>query len=152
MLVAAEGASLPRALLTLPFVAALVAAALVDLRTRRIPNTLTLPGATLAVVLVPLAGVLSWGGAIGGLGLATLLSGALYLVARGAFGMGDVKLSAFLGAALGAGNVVAVLALASALGAIAAAIALARGAHHEDTVAFGPYLAAAGVLVWTLGS
>ena len=148
--VAAEGASLPRALLTLPLVGVLVAVSLVDAQTRRIPNALTIPSALVATVLVPAAGVLGWSDALGGLVLASLLSGALYVAARGAFGMGDVKLSAFLGTTLGAGNVVAVLALASALGAVVAAIALARGARRGDTIAFGPYLAAAGIALWCL--
>ncbi len=135
----------------MPFVVALAFAALVDLRTRRLPNALTVPGAVVATLLLPLTGTRPWTDAAGGLLLAVLLSGFVFILARGAFGMGDVKLSAFIGAAVGLGGVVPFLALASGLGSAGALVALIRGARHDDAIAFGPCLAAAGIIVWCLG-
>ena len=79
----------------------LLAAAVCDLRTRRIPNRLTFGGAT-AGLLFSLAAPHHGGGllwALGGLGLGLALMLPLYLLR--ALGGGDVKLMAMSGAFLG---------------------------------------------------
>ena len=76
------------------------ALSVVDIRQRRLPNALTLPGAALVLVV---AGIQGRGSAAlcGALGLAALYL-AVHLVAPGAMGAGDVKLALGLGALTGA--------------------------------------------------
>jgi prepilin peptidase CpaA len=101
-------------------------AAVIDLRTRRIPNALT---GALAVIGVGIAaaklGPIGLGGALLGcaLGLAFMLPGHLF----GATGAGDVKLFAAAGALLGpATTVQAFLYTALVGGVLAVAIAIRR--------------------------
>lgn len=71
-----------------------------DLRQRRLPNALTLPGAVLILAVAALSGR----GApalLGGLALGALYL-AVHLVDRAALGAGDVKLAVGLGALTGA--------------------------------------------------
>ncbi|MBI3493159.1 MAG: prepilin peptidase [Acidobacteria bacterium] len=113
-----------------PLVASVVAAgagssAVIDLRTRRVPNWLTFGLAALGVVLAGVRGH-DVGRAIAGiaLGLALMLPGHV----AGATGAGDVKLLAALGAWLGpAGTAAAFLYSALAGGVLAIVVALGRG-------------------------
>ena len=98
-----------------------------DLRTRRIPNVLTLGAAALALAFHAI------GGGLGGVGTSFagwLVGGALLvpLFWLGGMGGGDVKLLAALGAWVGPGEVVWV-ALCSAIagGALGVTLALAHG-------------------------
>jgi prepilin peptidase CpaA len=100
-----------------PLIAGLIAAAITDLRERRIPNVLTL--SLLASGLCRGAMLGSWGG----LGHASLgmLAGAaipLLLFAISALGGGDVKLMAAVGAWVGAGPVLMILAMEAVVGLV----------------------------------
>jgi prepilin peptidase CpaA len=102
-------------------------AALIDLRTRRVPNSVTLPLAMLGVGMAAAgAGRVGLGGALLGalVGLLLMLPGHLL----GATGAGDVKLLAAVGTALGPSDIVwAFLYMAMAGGALALAVAARRG-------------------------
>jgi prepilin peptidase CpaA len=107
------------------------AAAVIDLRTRRIPNLLT---ASLAAAGIGIAaaglGRIGLGASILGclLGLAFMLPGHIF----GATGAGDVKLLAAAGALLGpTDTVLAFLNTAIAGGALALAVALYRRRLHH---------------------
>jgi prepilin peptidase CpaA len=110
------------------FVGTVLALACVsDLRTRRIPNLLTV-SAALGALLFHLA---TGGWAAAGWSLAGLLVGALLffpMFALRGMGAGDVKLLAAVGAWLGPGQV-AIVALATSIagGVIAVIVALAYG-------------------------
>lgn len=102
-------------------------AAFVDIRTRRIPNAVTVPMAALGIALAalgpgdPSIAASALGAA---LGLLLMLPG----YALGATGAGDVKLLAAVGALLGpAGVAIAFLWTAIAGGLLAVALALVRG-------------------------
>jgi prepilin peptidase CpaA len=102
-------------------------AAVIDLRTRRVPNALTWPSAVAGVVLA-LTGAGRVGLAasiVGGLiGLALMLPGYLF----GGTGGGDVKLLAAIGTFLGPrGTLSAFIAAAMAGGVIALGLAIYRG-------------------------
>jgi prepilin peptidase CpaA len=106
------------------------AAAIIDLRTRRIPNLLT---ASLAAIGIGIAaagfGRVGVGAAVLGcvLGLAFMLPGHIF----GATGAGDVKLLAAAGALVGpADTLYAFLYTAVAGGALALIVALSRRRLH----------------------
>lgn len=126
-------------------VAPFVLAAAVDVKTRRIPNVLTASALALALTAA----------AIGGQGIEAVLGAlaalavglVLHLLARGAFGLGDVKLMAGAGAMAGLAHVADfLLAMAFAGGALALLFVLARRARRT-TMPYGPAIAAGAVLV-----
>ena len=135
------------------FVAVLVALALKDLEERRIPNVVVLPAT--AVVLVAVA-VLRPSHFVEAL-VAAVAAGAFLLVpslfARGAVGIGDVKLALLLGAGLGKG-----VALGLFLGCLAASVAggvlvARRGlAARKTALPFAPFLVAGALAAIALGA
>jgi prepilin peptidase CpaA len=107
--------------------ACVVAATVIDLRTRRIPNVLTasMTGVGIAMGLTGL-GNISVGMAIGGFVVGLLLMLPGYML--GATGAGDVKLMAAIGTLLGPALVVsAFLFTAVAGGVLALVVAAQRG-------------------------
>ena len=107
--------------------AAGITAAAIDLRTRRVPNALTLPLAA-AGLAVAAAGIgrVSLAGSLAGLaiGVVLMLPGHLF----GATGAGDVKLFGASGALLGPAAIVAAfIYTAIAGGLLAIVVALGRG-------------------------
>lgn len=131
------------------------AVAIVDLREKRIPNRMLLVAApVLAALLV--AGALLRGeperlvGVLAGAAAMFVLYFVIALVAPAAMGMGDVKLAALLGAALGAmgltGWLVGLLA-AFLIGGVVAVVALVAGrVGWRGSIPFGPWMVA-GTLV-----
>ena len=111
--------------------AAGVIASWIDLRTRRVPNLLTMPLACSGVLLAALgAGSVTVGDAMFGclVGLGIMLP----LHVLGGTGAGDVKLMAAFGALLGpAGVVNAFIRMAIVGGLIALGVALYRGRLRE---------------------
>ena len=98
-----------------------------DIRFRRIPNWLTLPGVAVGFVagaLLPVGNNSAWGGlanAAIGFALAMLINFPLYrpLHARGA---GDVKLMAAIGALIGWRDWIAIFLISSLLGGLLALV------------------------------
>ncbi len=130
----------------------LLAIAVTDWRTQRIPNGLT--GALLAWAVVqalwrgqPDLRMLLTGAVAGG-GLFWLL----HRLGRGALGLGDVKLALAGGALLGWPAVLSALLGAVLMGGSAAAWLLLSGrAQRHERFAYGPYLALAiwAVYLWS---
>jgi prepilin peptidase CpaA len=108
-------------------VAGLVAATVIDIRTRRIPNglTATMAGLGFAMALTQISAISPASAALGFvLGLALMLPG----YSLGATGAGDVKLMGAVGAIVGPHVVVtAFLATAIAGGILALVVAMRRG-------------------------
>lgn len=131
------------------------AISIVDLREKRIPNRMLLVAAPVVAVLLG-AGLLirrepdrALAVLVGAAALFALYL-AIALIVPAAMGMGDVKLAALLGGALGAGGfsawVVGLLA-AFLIGGIVAIIALAtRRVGVRGSLPFGPWMVA-GALV-----
>jgi len=117
---------LSNAILVGTVVAGTVGGALIDLRTRRVPNVLTASLAAAGVTLAASGATgVSLGSAVGGL----LLGGALMLPGHlfGGTGAGDVKLFAAAGSVMGAGRILpAFLYVTLAGGVIALVVALKR--------------------------
>src|ERR1051325_8486915 len=129
------------ALVTAVIAVGMGAAAVIDLRTRRIPNLLT---ATLAAVGVGLAaagfGRVGLGASILGwlLGLAFMMPGHIF----GATGAGDVKLLAAAGALLGPKDTIyAFLYTAIAGGVLALVVAVARRRLSQTLASTGHLVA-----------
>lgn len=129
-------------------VAVLAAAGAVDQRTLRIPNRLSLVAAALAVGAALEAGApwpaLAAGGLVVGL---TALAAWRF----GGMGMGDVKLLAAVGLALGPIVGLFAFALAAALGGGAQTARRLLGARPGPRFAFAPYVAVAFVACLAVG-
>jgi len=110
-----------------------IVAAVWDVRTRRIPNWLTLPGVVLGVALNTFLFEINglWF-SLKGLGLAFCVYFVLYLLR--AMGAGDVKLMAAVGAAAGWQNWLGILVLTSVAGAVAGLLLVAFKGRLRKTV------------------
>ncbi|MDZ4278600.1 MAG: A24 family peptidase [Dehalococcoidia bacterium] len=125
----------------------LLLCAATDLLAYRVPNAVTYPaivGALIIGAALPDAGIIE---AIGG----GLLAGGVLLlpalVTRGAgMGMGDVKLAAFVGLALGFENAVPALLVMALAGGAAAALLLVSGARRRgQPIPYAPFISAGGL-------
>ena len=114
----------PPVVLQVLLAALVLVAAVTDLRSRRIPNWLTLSGVLAGIVLNSFLNVdrYNWRTALMGLGLAFAVYFPLYLL-RG-MGAGDVKLMAAVGALMGPANWFAIFLLSNILGGAAAVLLL----------------------------
>ena len=140
------------AVVALPAVTVLVAVSVTDVRHRVIPNVVIVPAWALALtinIVLHSGQAAEWLAWSLGAALCFLL---FALATRGGFGMGDVKLVAFLGAVLGPA-LLSALAVGTLLGGLAAGLILLRHgrAASRRTVAYGPYRAAGGLVVLLLG-
>jgi len=124
-----------------------VVLAVVDARTRRLPDALLLPGGA-GVLVLALGAALVAGephravGVLGGAASSFLACLILHLARPAAFGGGDVKLAALCGAALGWVGPEAVasgIAVGFVVGGVAATGAVLAGARSA-AIAFGPFL------------
>lgn len=110
--------------------AVVIAAAVVDVRSRRIPNALILAGAAVGVAWQTVYPALVGGGigfALEGMGVGLAIMLPLYLLR--AMGAGDVKLMAMVGTFLGPWNVASAALLSFiAGGVLAVAVSLVKGA------------------------
>ncbi len=139
------------ALLAGLFATAFLALTFTDLERRLIPNRVVYP-------CLLLAAALSWAwpdrsvaqifaGGLVGLAITLLL----FVVGRGAFGFGDVKMAALMGLVVGLPNVLAgIFISAFAAGAVVAPLLLLRILHRRDYIPYGPFLALGAVvaLLW----
>lgn len=124
-----------------------IVATAIDLEHRIIPNRLLLAGAAAVALVELLSGpALLLSGVEGG-ALLFVLALVLAIAGRGGFGFGDVKYLALVGFALG--PVIGLVALFTAVllgGLYAASLLARRRAGRRDTIAFGPFIAAASLL------
>ena len=118
-------------------IALVAAAGWSDLRTRQIPNWLTVSGAIIGFALQTFYGGLSGAvasveGAVLGLGIFV----ALYIA--GGMGAGDVKLFGAVGALVGPQSLVLVFVLTGVLGGLAAVVAMIA---HRKAIPYGAVIA-----------
>lgn len=142
-------------------VAAVAGAALgvVDARTHRLPDAVTLPAVVVVGLLLGLAAVAADDGArlVRAAAAAAVLGGAhllLHLVHRRGLGLGDVKLAVLLGLPAGWTGWDAVWwagVLPFLLGGLAAlALVVARRATRHTALAFGPWMLAGAAAALSL--
>jgi leader peptidase (prepilin peptidase)/N-methyltransferase len=132
--------------------AALVLLTAIDLDRRLLPNAIVLPALavilTLQIAFYP-EHAIEW--------LLAALGAALFffvplLVYPAGMGMGDVKLAALLGAALGKSVAAAIVVGLLAAGVIGLVVLAREGlGARKKAIAFGPFLAFGGLLVLFLG-
>jgi leader peptidase (prepilin peptidase)/N-methyltransferase len=154
----AETASLAVIAVSVPLAAVLIALSIIDLRTMRLPDAITLP---LIAVGLLLAFALGWDGAMWRVGSAA--AGFLFLFAiaegyrawrgRAGLGLGDAKLFAAAGAWLGLEGLPSVMVwgTCAALLGVLVAILLRQPVEASTRVPFGPYLAFGFWVVWLYG-
>ncbi|QII06385.1 prepilin peptidase [Rhodococcoides fascians A25f] len=122
-----------------------VALSAVDLRRRRLPNELTIPGAI--VVTTMLVSVGSARALLGGVLLFAIYL-VVHLLAPSAFGAGDVKLAWSVGsiAALGGGEGWVIAALSAPLATAVVGSIVAAVGHSRARIPHGPSMCAATLL------
>jgi leader peptidase (prepilin peptidase)/N-methyltransferase len=135
----------------------LVALAGIDLRTRLLPDSLTLPLMWLGLIgsidnlYMPTKPALL-GAMVGYLSLWSVWWLFKQLTGKEGMGHGDFKLLAALGAWVGLKGILPIILLSSLVGAIIGSIWLAaKGRDRATPIPFGPYLAIAGWLVFFFG-
>jgi prepilin peptidase CpaA len=109
---------------TVAFAVAMVVAAVVDLKSRRIPNALTISALVAGLLLRAPLGLEAVGVGILGAGLGLVLSGPFFLA--GALGGGDVKLIGAVGAFMGPGRLIGACLLIALIGGVVALLDAAR--------------------------
>jgi leader peptidase (prepilin peptidase)/N-methyltransferase len=138
-----------RALLVAVLVAVLVVLSAIDLHHRLLPNVIVLPalaGTLLCQAAFAPDQMSEW--LLGALGAATVLL-IPALIKPGAIGMGDVKLAALLGAALGAQVFPALMLGFIAVGPVALVLVLALGSEAlRSTLPLGPFLSIGAAIVF----
>ncbi len=125
---------------------------LIDLEHQKILNILIYPAIVFGLLLIPVTHITTpWTFLAGGaLGFTVLF--LIAVLSPGAMGMGDVKLTIFLGIIIGYPEIIIVLFLAFVSGGLIAGILLVfKKIKRKDTIAFGPYLALAGLITLLYG-
>jgi leader peptidase (prepilin peptidase)/N-methyltransferase len=128
--------------------AALLVCAGTDLTAFRVPNAVTYPGTALALLG---ALILPGGDALGGLAAAAA-GGGLFLIismaTRGGIGIGDAKLAALIGAALGFPASYQAIVIGVVAGGVAILLLLVAGVvGRKQAVPYAPFLALAAAAV-----
>ncbi|MCP3938305.1 MAG: prepilin peptidase [Actinomycetia bacterium] len=144
----------------LVFAAVLIALSGIDIDTRKIPNRLLYPAVAAAIVLLgggalldSAADRLLWAAAGAALGFTILF--AIWFIAPGGMGYGDVRLSGYIGLHLGyfgLGHVALGLFVGFLLGAVVGVVLMAVGGRsRKSAIPFGPFLAAGAVFALAVG-
>ncbi len=138
--------------------AALIALSIIDLRSMRLPDAITLPLIASGPLLALAFG---WDGVVWRAGSAAVGFLFLFAVARGyrawrgrsGLGLGDAKLFAAAGAWLGLEGLPSVMVWAScaALAGVLFAVVLGRHVEGSSRIPFGPFLAFGFWMVWLYG-
>ena len=131
-----------------PLLVALGAIIVLDLRTKVIPDVITLPGIVYALIAAISVESHSFGAALVGMVVGGGLVWLIAAISRGAVGGGDIKLMAMLGAALGWKGALAVLALSQVAAAlVAVCLLIARRAGVRDHLPVGALISFFGVVM-----
>lgn len=141
------------------FTGILTALAVIDIRTKKLPNRILYPSivATAAYLVVARLAGASVDLLDAGIGFLAYGGGLLIvaLIAPRGMGMGDVKLVAFIGLVLGAvalESVPVAAGLGILFGGVGAIVALVRGAGRKHALPFGPFLAAGAIVAVFVGT
>jgi leader peptidase (prepilin peptidase)/N-methyltransferase len=129
------------------FAAVFLALSLMDLERRLLPNRVVYPSILLAAAFSWAWPELSLAQVFGGGAAALAITAVLYAAGRGAFGLGDVKMSVLVGLVVGFPSVlVAIFLGAFAAGAFVLPLVLLRILGRRDYIAYGPFIAIGAVI------
>lgn len=132
--------------------AVLVLLAASDLRTRLVPNALLYPALLGSLLTTAAFGGESFGTSVVGTAVGFAAFYVFAVVSRGALGMGDVKLAAYVGSLLGVGALVVALAAGMlAASALALVLLVLRRASRKDTLPLAPFLVLPALLILAAG-
>jgi len=147
------------AILLAPFLGLLVAITVIDWRHKIIPNRLVYPAILVTAPYVLLADLAGGGLDAPRAGIGFLAYGVglliVALISPRGMGMGDVKLAALVGLALGGLGLRFVGVAAGAgivIGGVAAIVALAAGAGRKSALPYGPAIALGAVVAVFAGA
>ncbi|MDR6886893.1 MULTISPECIES: prepilin peptidase [Variovorax] len=149
----------PAGALWAAFAALLVCQFLIDFDTQFLPDSLNYPllwlgliGAAMGWTGVALSASV-WGAVFGYLSLWLVYHGYRLATGKEGMGYGDFKLLAALGAWLGADYLIAIVLVSSLVGAVIglALRVVGKLAHKDIPIAFGPFLAGAGLVCLIAG-
>ncbi len=143
----------PAGILVMALISAFIVVTFIDLEHQIIPDSITLPGIVLGLVLGPLVFKTGFLNSLIGMALG---GGTFYLIAiasRGGMGGGDIKLIAMIGAFLGWKAVLLVIFVGSLLGAIVGVgLMIFKGMKRKTPIPFGPFLVAGAMSAIFYGS
>ena len=135
------------ALLAGTFATIFLALTFTDLERRLIPNRVVYPSILLAAALSwawPDRSVLE---VFGGGATALALTSVMFVLGRGAFGFGDVKMSLLMGLVVGLPSVIVGVFIGTfAAGAFVLPLLLLRVLSRRDYIAYGPFIAIGAVV------
>ena len=149
----------PTGALWAAFAALLICQFLIDFDTQFLPDSLNytllwlgLIGAAMGWTGVALSSAV-WGAVFGYLSLWLVYHGYRLVTDKEGMGYGDFKLLAALGAWLGADYLIAIILVSSLVGAVIGLTLRFAGklAHRDIPIAFGPFLAGAGLVCLVIG-
>lgn len=149
----------PTGALWAAFAALLICQFLIDFDTQFLPDSLNytliwlgLVGAAMGWTGVPLSSAV-WGAVFGYLSLWLVYHAYRLVTGKEGMGYGDFKLLAALGVWLGADYLIAIILVSSLVGAVIGITLRVVGklAHKDIPIAFGPFLAGAGLVCLVIG-
>jgi leader peptidase (prepilin peptidase)/N-methyltransferase len=149
----------PAGALWAAFAALLICQFLIDFDTQFLPDSLNytllwlgLIGAAMGWTGVPLSSAV-WGAVFGYLSLWLVYHAYRLVTGKEGMGYGDFKLLAALGVWLGADYLIAIILVSSLVGAVIGITLRVVGklAHKDIPIAFGPFLAGAGLVCLVIG-
>ena len=129
------------------FATIFLALAFTDLERRLLPNRVVYPSIVLAAAVCWAWPELSVAQVFGGGAAALVITSVLYVAGRGAFGFGDVKLSALMGLVVGFPSVLVGMFMgAFAAGVFVLPLVLLRVLDRRDYIAYGPFISIGAVI------
>jgi len=148
--------SLSLELLTfLIFTTLLIPIFFIDLKEMLIPDTLSISGIIIGLILGVFRGITivsSIGAAIGAVYVLVIIYLGKAIYKRDVMGMGDVKLSAMIGAFVGWANFLLTILISSLLGSIYGIIQIRKGkSSMKSIIPYGPFLAIGGFITFLFG-
>ncbi len=134
------------------FIAMLIVVTFTDLEHRIIPDAVSLPGILLGVAASFLNREVNWidsmlGVLVGGGALLAVAWGYYLITGKEGMGGGDIKLLAMIGAFLGWKAIPMVIFISALAGSVIGAIYIAMKRSGDRAIPYGPFLAAAAVVV-----
>lgn len=121
----------------------LLAISFIDLKHFIIPNRLVLAGLITGIVFIPLTRELTFLSAFYGFASAFGFLLVISIISRGGIGMGDIKLSAFIGIVLGWPlSLLAVIIAFCLAGLVGTFLIISHRRKGKDFIPFGPFLSA----------